>query len=156
MLVPTLVQNTRIRQEVSNNPETSLKPYFLNSILLVVFMLILIPFSLFVFKDIYFLPNYIDYFYTLIKLFPCYIIFVFDSVVEAYFFSTGKLHHILIQNIITNIGVYLTAFVLIVNNVLTISLNLVIIIFNLGVIVSSLYTIMVYIIMKKRRNKHII
>lgn len=153
MLVPTIAQNTLIKQEISNDPDTSLKPYFTNCIALIVFMLLLIPLSLFIFKDIYSLPNYLDYFYVLIKLFPCYIIFVFDSVIEAYFFSTGKLHHILIQNILTNIGVYLTAFILIVCDVWTVSLDSIILLFNLGVIVSSLYTIFAYFIDKKSANK---
>ena len=97
-----------------------------------------------VFKYIYNLADYKLYFSTLLKLFPCYIIFVFDSVIEAYFISTGKLKHILIQSILTNIGVYLTAFILYLCKILPITLNTIIILFNLGVIVSSAYTITIY------------
>ena len=98
-----------------------------------------------VFKNIYNLENYTIYFITLLKLFPCYIIFVFDSVIEAYFIAAGKLKYILNQTIITNIGVYLTSFILYVLNILPITLNTIIILFNLGVIVSSTYTILTYV-----------
>jgi len=155
LLVPTLAQNTIIKQEISNDQTASLKPYFLNSCLLILFMFVLIPAAIFVFKIIYGLQNYMEYFYVLLKLFPCYIIFVFDSVIEAYFLSTGKLHHIFIQNLITNIGIYLTAFVLLLCGVWQISLDAVILLFNCGVVVSSIYTILVFAFEKRRENKKI-
>lgn len=150
MLVPTIAQSTLIKQRISNDKNHSLKPYFINSITLISFMITLLLISPIIFKYIYNLKNYNEYFLTLLKLFPCYIIFVFDSVIEAYFTSTGKLKYVLIQTIITNICVYLTAFVLYVCNVIPITLNIIIILFNLGVIVSSTYTILTYI--KKECN----
>ena len=104
----------------------------------------------------YMLPNYLDYFYVLLKLFPCYIIFIFDSVIEGYFFSTGKLHHILIQNLLTNIGVYLTSLILLLCNAWAISLDAIIILFNAGVIVSSVYTIIAYYLDKTRTQKEVV
>ncbi len=145
MLVPTLAQSTLIKQRISNDNSHSLKPYFINSVLLVIFMILLLLISPIAFNYIYNLENYTIYFLTLSKLFPCYIIFVFDSVIEAYFISKGHLKYILIQSIITNIGVYLTAFILYSCNILPITLNTIIILFNLGVIVSSTYTILTYI-----------
>lgn len=154
MLVPTLSQSTLIKQEIANNKEYSLKPYFINSIFLISYMIILLPLSIILFKYIYNLDNYMEYFMTLLKLFPCYIIFVIDSIIEAYFISTGKLHHILIQNLLTNIGVYMTALILYLFNVWDISLNAIILLFNLGVIVSSLYTISIYIYEYKKVPTH--
>ena len=153
MLVPTLAQSTLIKQEIANNENYSLKPYFYNSLLLISFMIILIPFSLFVFKYIYNLNDYIAYFTTLLKLFPCYIIFVIDSIVEAYLFANGNLKHILIQNILTNICVYLVAYILYLFNLWTVTLNSIIFLFNLGVIVSSIYTIMIYIYLTKKKDQ---
>jgi len=154
MLVPTLAQSSLIKQDFSNNKETSLKPYFYNSIILITFMIILIPIALVLFKYVYNLDNYLKYFVVLLKLFPCYIVFVIDSIIEAYFISNGKLHHILIQSIITNILVYLSALILYVCKVWTLSLNAIIILFNLGVIISSFYTISVYLIERKKQLKH--
>jgi hypothetical protein len=145
MLVPTLAQSSLIKQRISNDSNHSLKPYFINCMILVIFMILLLLISPIVFNYIYNLENYTIYFLTLSKLFPCYIIFVFDSVIEAYFISKGHLKYILIQSIITNIGVYLTAFILYSCNILPITLNTIIILFNLGVIVSSTYTILTYI-----------
>lgn len=150
MLVPALAQSTLIKQDISNNKDFSLKPYFINSLILISFMVILIPISLLTFKYIYNLDNYLSYFITLLKLFPCYIIFVIDSIIEAYFLATGKLHHILIQNLLTNILVYLTAFILYLCNIWTITLNSIIFLFNLGVIVSSIYTISIYFFTKRK------
>lgn len=154
MLVPAMAQNTLIRQEIANNSNYSLKPYFLNCVILIGFIAVLMPLSVVIFKYVYNLANYLDYFIVLLKLLPCYFIFVIDSVVEAYFFATGKLHHILIQNILTNIGVYLTAFILLLCNVWVVSLDSIIFLFNLGVVVSSVYTISVYLIdIKFQRSK---
>lgn len=152
MLVPTLSQSTLIKQEIANSKNSSLKPYFINCIMLIFLMTMLLLISPFLFKHIYKLNNYNDYFMTLLKLFPCYIIFVFDSVIEAYFITTGKLKYILIQSILTNIGVYLTSFILYLLNILPITLNNIIILFNLGVVVSSTYTILTYLKIRKQHN----
>ncbi len=150
MLIPTLAQTSLIKQEFTNNKESSLKPYFINSSILISFMIILIPVSLIIFKHIYVLPNYLEYFVVLIKLFPCYIIFVIDSIIESYFIATGKLHHVLMQSIITNILLYLTALILYLFGIWTITLDSIILLFNLGVVISSAYTISMYLIERKK------
>ena len=157
MLVPTLAQSSLIKQDLANNEDAQLKPYFVNCIVLNLLIWFLVPIAFVVFKYIYCLTNYMDYFIVLLKLLPCYIIFVFDSVIESYFISKGKLHHIFIQSVFTNIFVYLTALVLYLCELWTISLNSIILLFNLGVVISSIYTISVYLIDQKnniRSQKH--
>lgn len=146
MLVPTLAQSSLIKQVVSNDKDSSLMPYFANSIFLILFMLILIPIALIVFKYVYCLPNYMEYFMTLLKLSPCYIVFIIDSIIESYFVATGEFHHVLVQTIITNILVYMTALILYLFGVWTITIDAIILLFNLGVVVSSIYTISVYLL----------
>ena len=153
MLVPTLAQSSLIKMDISNNQDASLKPYFINSIILMSFIIIFIPIAFMVFKYIYRLENYMEFFVVLLKLLPCYSIFIIDSIVESYFISTGKLHHILIQTFITNILVYLTALILYLCGIWTVTLNSIILLFNLGVIISSIYTITVYIIENKRSKR---
>lgn len=153
MLVPTLSQSSLIKQDIATNKNASLKPYFANAIVLISFMILLIPVAYLVFKYVYNLPNHLDFFLVLLKLFPCYIVFVVDSIIESYFISTGKLHHVLIQTIITNILVYLTALISYLFGLWTLSLNAIIVLFNLGVIISSTYTIMVYIKETKKNLK---
>ena len=94
-----------------------------------------------------------DFFVVLLKLLPCYSIFIIDSIIEAYFISTGKMYHILVQTFITNILVYLTALILYLCGVWSPTLNSIILLFNLGVIISSIYTITVYIIENKRSKR---
>ena len=153
LLVPTLAQSTLIKQNLAQQKDASLKDYFINSVLLILFMIVLLPLALFVFSKIYNLANYMDYFYVLLKLFPCYIVFVFDSVIEAYFISAGKMLHILIQNLITNILIYLTAYICYLCGVWVVTLDTLILLFNLGVIVSSIYTIVAFIVIKNKENK---
>lgn len=112
--------------------------------------MILVAFSLF--KYIYKFQNYMEYFVTLLKLAPCYTIFLFDNVIKSYFISVGKMHHVLIQNLITNILVYLTAFILYMCGVWVITLDSLIGIFSAGMIFSSLYTIGIYIFEKMRQK----
>ena len=152
MLVPVIAQSGIIKQELALGNE-NLKPYFLNSIFLILFIVILIPVAFVIFKWVYILPNFLNYFVVLLKLLPCYIVFIFDSIIEAYFISTGKMKHILIQTVLTNILIYCTALILYLCNVWVITLDSIILLFNLGVIVSSIYTISVYIIEKKVRLK---
>lgn len=153
MLVPTLAQSSLIKQELSNNDKISLKPYFINAIILNLFVVLLIPIALLVFRYIYNLQNYMEFFSVLLKLLPCYSIFIFDSIIESYFISTGKLHHVLVQTFITNILVYMTALILYLCGALTITLNIIILLFNLGVVISSAYTISVYLIEIKKSKK---
>lgn len=152
MLVPTLAQSSLIKQTITNNDKESLKPYFINTIVLSLFVLVLIPVALIVFKYVYDLENYKEFFMVLIKLIPCYFIFIIDSVIEAYFIATGKLHHVLIQSVITNIIVYMTALLLYFMDVWSVTLNSIILLFNLGVIISSIYTIGAYLVDKKMIN----
>lgn len=154
LLVPCLSQAALIRQDIATNNNFKISPYFKNCIVLSLFMTSLVPISPLIFKWIYNLPNYMDYFFVLLKLFPCYLVFVFDSVVEAYFSATGKLHHILIQTILTNVLVYLSAFILYLLGVWTITLNAIIILFNLGMIISSTYTIIIYLIGIRKNKKY--
>ena len=85
------------------------------------------------------------------RLFLLFILlFVFNSIIESYFIATGKMKHILVQTILTNILVYCTALILYLCGVWVITLDSVILLFNLGVIVSSLYTISIYLIETKR------
>lgn len=154
MVVPTLSQSTLIKQDISANRDFTIKPYFVNCIFLILFMIVLIPLAIVIFKYIYNIVNYIDYFVVLLKLFPCYIIFVVDSVIEAYFFATGKLHHILIQGIITNVLIYLVAYILYLCSIWIPTLDTIILLFNLGVIVSSIYTISIYIFERKKNDSN--
>ena len=153
MLVPTLAQNSLIKQDFANNKESSLKPYFINSLILIGFIILLIPVAFLVFKYVYKLKNYMDFFIVLLKLLPCYSIFIVDSIIESYFISTGKIHHVLVQTIITNILVYTTALILFLFGVWNVTLNSIILLFNLGVVISSIYTISAYFIEKIRQNK---
>ena len=153
MLVPVLAQNNVIKQAVANNKDESLKPYFINTIFLTLFMFLLVPVAYCIFRFAYNLPNYLDYFVVLLKFMPCYILFNVDAVIESYFFASGQIHHVLIQNVITNVLVYLLAYILYLFNVWTITLDAIILLFSLGVIFSSCYTIVIYILQITRRKK---
>jgi hypothetical protein len=154
MLVPTLAQSSLIKQDFASNKNSSLKPYFINCFILISFILILIPIAFIVFKYIYKLENYMGFFVVLLKLLPCYLIFIIDSIIESYFISIGKMHHVLVQTFITNILVYMTSLILYLCGVWTPTLNSIILLFNLGVIISSAYTISVYIFGIKRTKHH--
>lgn len=149
MLVPALAQNNIIKQSLSQNNKESLKPYFYNNIIIIIYMCLMILVAFLFFKYAYKFDNYIDYFITLLKLSPCYIIFLFDNVIESYFISVGKMHHVLIQNVITNVLVYLTAFILYLCGLWVITLDSLIIVFSAGMVFSSLYTICVFLFENK-------
>lgn len=150
MLVPAIAQNILVKQAVSNNETETLKPFLVNCLVLIGFMLLMLPVAFLTFKHVFNFSNYLNYFEVLLKLFPCYIIFVFDGVIESYFFASGKLHHILIQNIITNVLIYLVAYVLFLSGVWIVTLNSILLLFNLGVVVSSIYTISAYCVTTKK------
>lgn len=152
MLVPVLAQSTLVKQILAKNQNSSLNKFFINTIFLCLFIIVLIPVGYVLFKHIYNLQNYMQYFLTLIKLVPCYLLFCFDSVVEAYFVASGRLHHILVQTILTNVVVYGVAYILFLFNVWSISLDAIIILFSLGMIVSSVYTLSVYIAINKKKT----
>ena len=151
MLVPALAQNNYIKQNVSRNNNEKLKPYFMHSAFICAFVCLMVPVALFVFKYVFAFENYMEYFLTLIKLVPCYFIFVFDNVIESYFIATGKMQHVFMQTLITNILVYVTSFVLYECGAWAVTLNSIIIVFSAGMILSSAYTIAIYFLRFKRR-----
>ena len=155
MLVPVLAQSTLIKQLLAKDCNQPLKKYFINTIFLSLFIILLVPFAYLLFRYVYKFSDYSLYFSTLVKLVPCYILFCFDSVVEAYFVASGKLHHILIQTILTNLVVYGIAYILYLFNVWTITLDAIILLFNLGMIVSSCYTLCVYFYIKLKKDQKI-
>lgn len=145
MLIPTLAQNNLIKQNVSQNNNESLRDYLLNSVLISIFICFMIPVAFVLFKYVYRFTNYLDYFLTLLKLMPCYFIFIFDNVIESYFIAVGKMQYVFIQTFITNIIVYLTSYILFVCGVWAVTLNGIILVFSAGMILSSAYTIGCYI-----------
>ena len=154
MLVPTIAQNSLIKQNVSQNNGESLKDYFLNTVLIALFIGLMIPVAFLLFKYVFKFTNYFDYFLTLLKLTPCYLFFIFDNVIESYFITIGKMHYVFVQTFITNIVVYLTSYILYLCGVWVVTLNGIILVFNAGIILSSIYTIGCYIYQKKRLNKN--
>ena len=153
MLIPTLAQNTYIKQNLSENNSHGLKDYFLNDIVIILFMLLMIPVAFILFKFVFRFENYQEYFLTLLKLVPCYLIFIFDNTIESYFIATGKLHHVFIQTFLTNILVYLTSFILYSSNIWHPTLNDIIMVFSIGMTISNIYTISVYLIENHRLKK---
>ena len=156
MLVPTLAQNSLIKQELAYDRQTEMKPFFINTIIIAVYMVVMLLSSIIVYKYIYNLSNYQQYFYATLALMPCYFVFIFDAVAESYFIATGKLHHVLVQTIITNVLVYLPAFILYLCNVWIVDFSSIIILFNVGVIVASMYTIIVYCVTRNREKKQVL
>ena len=154
MLVPALAQNTLIKQRVSKDNRHSLRDYFLNGILISAYMLVLVPVAFLLFRYVYGFANYSDYFLTLLKLLPGYFVFIFDNVVESFFVASGRMHHVFVQTFITNILVYLSAFVLYVCGVWHVTLNGVIVVFNAGMLLSSLYTLVVFWYIKKKEKQN--
>ena len=150
MLIPTLAQNSLIKQNLSENNNQSLKDYFINNVVIIIFICLMIPVALIMFKFIFKLENYLEYFLTLLKLAPCYLIFIFDNTIESYFIATGKMMHVFIQTFLTNILVYLTSFILYVCKIWHPTLNDIIVVFSVGMIISSLYTISIYIYQKQK------
>ena len=144
MIVPALAQNTYVKQNVSINNQEDLRPYLLNSVLICGFIILMIPFAYLLFKYVFNFDNYMDYFLTLVKLTPCYFIFIFDNVIESYFIATGKMNYVFVQTFITNILVYLTSFILYIAGIWHVTLNGIILVFSLGMILSSMYTLFIY------------
>ena len=152
MLVPTLAQNALIKQELSNDLNCKIKPYFLNTTIICCYMFVVAAASLLVFKYVYNLKNYMDYFLTVLELLPCYVVFAFDAVAESFFVATGKLHYVLIQTIITNVFVYLPALILYLCGVWVVSFQTIILLFSVGVVIASAYTIIVYCIESRKKQ----
>ena len=153
MLVPVLAQNNCIKQSVSINNNESLKPYFVNGILISLYICVMLPVAFLLFRYVFAFANYMDYFMTLLKLVPCYFIFIFDNVIESYFIATGKMNFVFIQTLITNIAVYLTSFIFYICGVWQVTLNSIILVFSAGMILSSAYTIIVYVHQKRKHNR---
>ena len=153
MLIPTIAQNDLIKQNVSQNNNESLKGYLLNSVLISIFIGLMVPVAFILFKYVFKFSNYLDYFLTLLKLLPCYFVFIFDNVIESYFIAIGKMQYVFIQTFITNIIVYMTSYIFYLCGVWIVTLNGIILVFSAGMVLSSAYTIGCYLYEKKKIKK---
>ena len=153
MLIPTIAQNNLIKQNVSQNNNERLRDYLLNSVLISIFIGLMVPVAFVLFKYAFRFENYLDYFLTLLKLIPCYLIFIFDNVIESHFIAIGKMNYVFMQTFITNIIVYITSYILYVCGVWIVTLNGIIIVFSAGMVLSSAYTIGCYLYEKKKIKK---
>ncbi|MBI2872443.1 MAG: MATE family efflux transporter [Chloroflexi bacterium] len=73
-------------------------------------------------------------------LFVPYVLFSFNTVMDAFFYGTGRTEYLAYQSIITNGTVYVVAFLLYVSGVWTPTFEGVMVLFSLGILVDSILT----------------
>ncbi len=74
-------------------------------------------------------------------LFVPYVLFSFNTVMDAFFYGTGKTMYLAYQSIITNGTVYVVAFVLYITGVWTVTFDSIMVLFSLGPLVDTALTI---------------
>ena len=74
-------------------------------------------------------------------LFVPYVLFSFNTVMDAFFYGTGRTEYLAYQSIITNGTVYVVAFLIYVTGLWTPTFEGVMILFSLGILVDSLLTV---------------
>jgi Na+-driven multidrug efflux pump len=74
-------------------------------------------------------------------VFVPYVIFSFNTVMDAFFYGLGRTEYLAYQAIITNGTVYLVAFLLYVTGVWAPSFEGVMVLFSIGIVVDSVFTV---------------
>lgn len=74
-------------------------------------------------------------------LFVPYVLFSFNTVMDAFFYGTGRTEYLAYQSIITNGTVYVVAYLLYVAGIWTPKFEDVMILFSLGILVDSIFTV---------------
>jgi Na+-driven multidrug efflux pump len=73
-------------------------------------------------------------------LFVPYVLFSFNTVMDAFFYGMGRTEYLAYQSIITNGSIYVVAFVLYVTGVWTPTYETVMVLFSLGIVVDTILT----------------
>lgn len=133
-----------------------LKSYFNLTLIIVVIWIISLPFWKPFLKVIMNIDDYNKVFWIAYISLPFYILFAFNNIIDSIFYGIGKTNYILFQSLIINIFFYGTLFILFKNGIYKPSLNLISLMFAIGIGLDSILSFFIFLWMLKKEKLKLI
>ncbi len=130
--------------------------YFTISGAIVLIWCCTLPYWTFFIKNVMNVTNYKDVYQIVLVSTLFYILFAFNNVIDSIFYGIGKSNYMLFQSIIVNTIFYGTLFILYKFGIYTPNLQLIAIMFGVGIGFDSLLTYAMFVWMLKKRKINII
>lgn len=152
LLLPILPLGELIKQDVSRNYKVIDKRfniYFLISGFIVLIWVLSIPFWEYFISNLMGVKEFSVVIDLVLLMLPFYILFVFNNVMDSYFYGIGRTDFLLKQSILVNTFYYGGAYFLYLNNLFHPNINSICLLFGYGLVFDFLITTIMYIKFKK-------
>lgn len=130
--------------------------YFLVTTVIVLFWIISIPLWKPFIKNVMNVVEYVKVFDITIISIGFYILFAYNNVIDSIFYGIGKTNYMLFQSVIINTLFYGILFILYRFGIYKPTLNLIVLMFAMGIGIDALLTFGIYIWMLKKRDIKIV
>ena len=156
LLLPVLQLGQLVKRDCGEYGNDAIKQrtlgYFAITGIIVLVWLVSLPFWILFIKNVMNVTNYQDVYQVALTSVIFYVLFAFNNVIDSIFYGIGKTNYMLFQSIIVNTIFYGTLFFLYLFGIYTPTLNLIVIMFGIGIAFDSLLTFAMFFWMLKRRK----
>ncbi len=142
LLIPIYAMSSIIRHDCKDGYKAlNQKNYYYITGMVIVILALSIPLWTWFYSSVEGLDNASRIFDITLKLFPFYIAYAFTMIIDNIFYGLGKTTYNLVNSLIINLGYYGIFFILFVSNKITMSMDVIILMFGFGMVVHWLISI---------------
>jgi Na+-driven multidrug efflux pump len=159
LLLPTLALGDLIKKEAGedkNNIQTKTFGYIILTIIFTILWIVSIPVWKPFLRIVMNIDVYETVYYIVLIQTVFYIIFIFTHICGSTFYGVGRTDYLLIRSICIDVCYYGIAFILYLNGIFAPSLLGISLLFGIGMSISFIPTLILYLRMLKKMNMHII
>lgn len=157
LLVPIIALTEIIKRECKNECSTlPIKRYLKINVFIIMVWICSIPLWYYVFENLMNLPNPKEVFSIVIKLLPFYIFYMLSATLDSIFIGLGKTKYLFLNAIIVDIIYYGIVFMLFTLEVITPSMNFIILMFGFGMVIHFVVSVIfTKVLLNKNRQQYI-
>ena len=147
ILIPIIALSELIKKEIGENNlrlKIVVKFGLIITSIIIVLWILSIPFWNFCFKNLMNIDDTATVFKITIIALIFYVPFAYNNIIDSVFYGLGRTDLMLVQSIIINLVFYSIVYFLVLINIINISLNVIVIIFGIGILLDSIITLGIY------------
>jgi len=156
LLLPVIQLGQLIKRDCGTSGKEAIQQrtigYFSITAIIVLIWIITIPFWEIFIKNVMNVENYTAVYRVAIISVIFYIMFAFNNVIDSIFYGIGKTNYMLFQSIVINTVFYGTLYILYTMGIYKPTLDLIALMFALGIAFDSILTYGMFVWMLKRQN----
>jgi Na+-driven multidrug efflux pump len=153
LLLPVLQLSELIKSDCSKSEENitrNFRGYVGVTTIIIAIWLVTIPLWEPFIKNVLNMSNYDVIFHLVMISLPFYILFAYNNIIDSIFYGIGKTEYMLFQSVFVNVTFYGTLFILFQWGIYVPTLELITLMFAVGIAVDSLLTFVMYWYLSKK------